>query len=129
MPFHGSLQALETDVVAPPHLLVNGTATGTGTHFGRFTAVFTATVTLDTGSSTGSISFQAANGDRLDGAFAGQGTPTTEPNIHSIVEVVTISGGTGRFAGATGAFTIRRVIDLPAGVSSGSFEGTINLGS
>ena len=31
LPFHGSLQALEIDVVAPPHLLANGTATGTGT--------------------------------------------------------------------------------------------------
>ena len=38
LPFHGSLEALETDVVAPPHLLVNGTATGTGTQLGRFTA-------------------------------------------------------------------------------------------
>src|SRR6187397_1469393 len=57
LPFRGSLQALETDVVAPPSLLVNGTATGTSTHLGRFSAAFTATVTLDTGSATGTISF------------------------------------------------------------------------
>jgi len=128
LPFRGSLQALETDVVAPPSLLVNGTATGTSTHLGRFSAAFTATVTLDTGSATGTISFTAANGDRLDASFAGQGTPTTEPNVASIVEIATINGGTGRFAHATGAFTIQRVLDQTTGVSSGSFDGTINSG-
>jgi hypothetical protein len=128
LPFRGSLEGLETDVVAPPSLLADGTATGTGTHLGRYTAVFTATVTLATDASTGTISFTAANGDRLDAVFVGHGTPTSEPNLHSLVEVATINGGTGRFAGATGAFTIRRLIDLGTGASSGSFEGTINPG-
>ena len=124
LPFHGSLQAVENDVVAPPSLLVNGTGTGTGTHLGRFAATFTATVTLATGSATGSIRFIAANGDRLDATFIGQGTPTTEPNVVSIEEVATITGGTGRFAGATGEFTIQRVLNQISGVSSGSFDGT-----
>jgi hypothetical protein len=126
LPFQGSLQALETDVVAPPHLLVDGTATGTGTQLGRFAATFTATVTLATGSATGSITFTAANGDRLDAAFLGQGTPTTEPNVASIEEIATINGGTGRFASATGTFTIHRVLDQVTGVSTGSFDGVIN---
>ena len=126
LPFHGTLQALEIDVVAPPHLLVDGTATGTGTQLGRFTATFTATVTLATGSATGSITLTAANGDRLDAAFLGQGTPTTEPNVASIEEIATINGGTGRFASATGTFTIRRVLDQVTGVSTGSFDGVID---
>ena len=126
LPFRGSLEALETDVVAPPNLLVNGTATGTGAHLGQFTAAFTATVLLARGSSTGQISFTAANGDRLDASFVGQGTPTGATNVASIVETATINGGTGRFADATGAFTIRRIVDQATGVSSGSFEGTIN---
>jgi len=126
LPFNGSLQAREIDVVAPPHLLVNGTATGTGTHLGRFTATFTATVTLATGSATGTIALTAANGDRLDATFVGQGTPT-EPNVASIEERATIQGGTGRFSGASGSFTIRRVLDQVTGESAGSFDGTINL--
>jgi hypothetical protein len=128
LPFRGSLEAREADVVAPPNLLVNGTATGTAAHLGRFTAAFRATVLLANGSSTGDISFTAANGDRLNASFVGQGTPTGEPNIASIVEVATIQGGTGRFAGATGLFTIRRIVDQATGLSSGSFDGTINPG-
>jgi hypothetical protein len=128
LPFHGSLQAVETDVVVPPTLLVNGRETGTATHLGLFTATFTATVTLATGSATGSITFVAANGDSLDATFIGHATPTTEPNVVAIEEVATITGGSGRFAGATGAFTIQRVLNQATGVSSGSFDGTINLG-
>jgi hypothetical protein len=128
LPFHGSLQAVETDVVAPPSLLVNGTGTGTATHLGRFTTTFTATVTLATGSATGSIRFIAANGDRMEATFIGQGTPTTVPGVVSIEEVATVTGGTGRFAGTTGAFTIQRVLNQGTGVSSGSFDGMINLG-
>jgi hypothetical protein len=126
LPFHGTLQAVETDVVVPPTLQVNGTATGTATHLGRFSATFTATVTLATASAVGSISFVAANGDRLDATFIGQATPTTEAGTVSIEEVATISGGTGRFAGATGSFTINRLLNQTTGVSSGSFDGIIN---
>jgi len=46
LPFRGSLQAQETDVVAPPSLLVTGTATGTATQLGRFENTFTAIVNL-----------------------------------------------------------------------------------
>ena len=128
LPFHGSFQAHEIDVVVPPSLLVNGTGTGTAAHLGSFTSAFTATVALATGSATGSISLIAANGDRLDATFVGQGTPTGEPNVVAIEEVATITGGTGRFASATGAFTIQRVLNQTTGRSSGSFDGIINLG-
>ena len=119
---------VETDTVVPPSLLVNGTGTGTATHLGRFDSTFTATVTLATGSATGSTSFIAANGDRLEATFVGHATPTAEPNVVTIEEVATITGGTGRFASATGTFTIHRVLNQTTGVSSGSFDGSINLG-
>jgi len=128
LPFHGSLQAQETDVVAPPFLLVNGTGSGTATHLGRFTSTFTVRVTLATGSATGNVAFVAANGDQLDATFTGQATPTSEPGVVTIEEIATISGGTGRFADSTGGFTIHRVLNQATGVSSGSFDGTLNLG-
>lgn len=127
LPFHGSLEAVEADVVAPPFLHVNGTGSGTATQLGRFTSTFILTVTLSTRSATGSTTYIAANGDRLDATLVGQATSTTEPNVASIQEVATITGGTGRFANATGAFTIQRVANQLTGVSAGSFDGIINL--
>jgi hypothetical protein len=62
----------------------------------------------------------------VDAIFTGQGTPTAEANVASIVETAAITGGTGRFAGATGAFTIHRILNQVTGVSSGSFDGTIS---
>jgi hypothetical protein len=127
LPFHGSLQAVETIVPAPPVLRVNATANGTGTHLGRFAATYQVTVTIATGSATGSFIFIAANGDRLFATFTGQATPTVEPGVVTIRETAAITGGTGRFAGATGSFIIERVLNQPTGVSSGSFDGTIRL--
>ena len=40
--------------------------------------------------------------------------------------VVTFSGGTGRFAGATGSFKIERLINLTTGLTYGSFAGTLS---
>ncbi|HTI40119.1 MAG TPA: hypothetical protein VL484_21330 [Vicinamibacterales bacterium] len=45
--------------------------------------------------------------------------------MHTIVEKAAITGGTGRFAGATGTFTVERTLDLATLVTSGSFLGTI----
>ncbi len=39
----------------------------------------------------------------------------------------TITGGTGRFEGATGSFTGVRLLNEATGVSSRSFTGTITL--
>ena len=48
------------------------------------------------------------------------------PGVLYIVETAIITGGTGRFAGATGSFTVERLFDTVAGTITGSFEGTIS---
>ena len=127
LPFRGSFEGHEVDQVVPPNLLVNGTAEGTATQLGRYTATFTVVVTLATSSSTGSIALVAANGDELVGTLTGQGTAIA-PNVAHIIENVTITGGTGRFAGASGSFTIDRILDQLTGLSSGSLtDGSISL--
>jgi hypothetical protein len=126
VPFHGSIQGVEIDVVQPPAtLLVEGSGAGIATDLGRFTMTYQATVDLSDGSGIGSLQFIAANGDSIFTEFVGQGTPTGTPGISHIVEFNTITGGTGRFAGASGTFTVERLVDLTTGFTSGSFNGTI----
>jgi hypothetical protein len=126
LPFNGSLTMTEVGVIAPPNLVSEGTAQGTGTHLGRYTASFNVTVDLATGTATGTYTFTAANGDQLFTTFDGIGVPI-QPGVASITETTTVVSGTGRFAAATGTFTIRRILDQATGKSEGSFEGTISL--
>jgi hypothetical protein len=48
------------------------------------------------------------------------------PGVFYIEETATITGGTGRFAGASGSFTVERLFDTVAGATSGSFDGSIS---
>ena len=117
--------------VGPPFIVdVLLTATGNATHLGRFTGTLTAEVTSEN-SSTGTFNFTAANGDQLSGTFVGIEGVFIPPNTARITEVATIENGTGRFAGATGTFTMVRFdyIDFTTGkaTGTGTFEGQINL--
>ena len=73
----------------------------------------------------GTTTFVAANGDTLLATVAGHGT-RIGPTVLSIVEVYTITGGTGRFADATGTFTLENTLEQTTGVSSGTFSGAID---
>jgi hypothetical protein len=46
--------------------------------------------------------------------------------VISIVEVYTITGGTGRFADVTGTFTLESTLEPTTGVSTGTFSGAID---
>ena len=127
VPFHGSIQGIEIADVQFPRLFVDGSGSGRATHLGRFTVTYEVEVDLLTHETFGSYLFTAANGDSLATDITGLGTPTENPDVHSIVEVHTITGGTGRFAGATGTFVKTSLLNLVTGVNSGSFDGTIVL--
>jgi hypothetical protein len=124
VPFHGTIQGVETDVVTFPTLSVTGSGAGVATQLGAFTASWriTVNISIDPSPSTGTFEFIAANGDSLLTDIAGEGTGV---GIAHVTECATITGGTGRFAGSTGTFTIRRVVDLASGSTSGAFGGTI----
>ena len=103
---------------------------GTATHLGRYTATYEAVAPLGQGTATGNYVFTAATGDRFTATFAGSAAPV-EPGVERFTEVLTIVSGTGRFAGATGTFTMRKnvYIDIAQGSSTGSgtMEGEIDL--
>jgi hypothetical protein len=123
----GSFEATETHEFGPGIMFVDATGVGNATHLGLFTYDLEAAVSLPSLSATASAALIAANGDIIFGEGSGQGTPTRTPNIVSIVETYTITGGTGRFAGATGNFTVERLLDRATLVSSGTITGTIVL--
>ena len=124
-PFKGTLTALETNQLVFPILSVNRDATGTATYLGKYTEHATFQVDVRTGSATGTATFTAANGDTLTASVVGQGT-VTGPTTRSIVEVYTVTGGTGRFADATGTFTLHSTVTQATGVSSGTLNGAID---
>lgn len=130
--FQGYLQGLETDVPqgSPPETLsVDGNVTGIATHLNHFTLTYKVTVGLPEGSASGTAELITAEGDRLYTSLVGHGEPTDTdtPDLNSIVEIHLITGGSGRFAGAKGSFTIKRLVDLATGFTSGSVHGSILL--
>ena len=127
VPFRGSFQGVDIADVQFPKLFVDGSGSGNATHLGRFTLAYELEVDLLTLpiESFGSSVFTAANGDSLTTDITGLGSPTPNPDVASVVETHTITGGTGRFADATGSFIRKYLLNLVTGVTSSSFDGTI----
>ncbi len=125
LPFKGTLQVLADFDVQFPTLFVDATGSGTATHLGRFTATFQEEANLVTGQGIGSGHFIAANGDSVFTEFIGQVSPTEDPDVALVVSTHTITGGTGRFEGASGSFTGHLLVNLVTGIGESSFDGTI----
>lgn len=127
LPFKGTLEATQTSRFQPGGtILINLVGTGNATHLGRFTLTHQATVVFATGTSSGTGTWTAANGDQLFTTITGQSVNTA--GILAIVETHTITGGTGRFVGASGTIILHRSLNPATGISSASITGTINLG-
>jgi hypothetical protein len=126
VPFKGRLEGDVTRTPAPPVVLVDIEATGNATQLGAFELDVPHVVDPVKRTAIGTYVFTAANGDTLYAEFSGKATPTAVPGVLYIEETATITGGTGRFAGATGSFTAERLYDSIAGTTIGSFEGTIS---
>ena len=96
---------------------------GNGTHLGRF-------VGTQTHCQSGGVIVQAeatqtaANGDQVfavgEGSVVDNGDGTA-----TVMMAYVITGGTGRFAGASGSYTAAAVQDLVTGDTEGTFSGGI----
>jgi len=117
-PFKG--HATETVIGAEPTpdgLLVTTVGAGLATHLGRFTREASVTI-HDDGTFDGTVTFTAANGDRLVADLEGMATPPTLQGTY------TFTGGTGRFANASGVAAFEGVTADGIHVAL-TFEGTI----
>jgi hypothetical protein len=135
LPFKGKLEGRHASrtPLAPPFVFDRFEAGGQATQLGQFALVIEATVNFGVRPVTGAgtYTFTAANGDRLVGDHTGF-SARVEPGIVLITEHAVIDPGrsTGRFAGATGSFTVGRFADAATGVGGltvGTFEGTISI--
>jgi hypothetical protein len=131
VPFKGTLQGQDTDkgFTSPGMFLVDTTGTGTGILLGQFTFTLETTINVANSTDTGSAHFKAANGDTLDATYTSvmpaEVTPAPDGVVINIKELYTITGGTGRFAGAQGSFLLERVADPQKFITFGSFNGSI----
>jgi hypothetical protein len=77
----------------------------------------------------------AANGDQLFGTLTGVGVNDIATSAASGTNVITITGGTGRFSDATGSYTVTyksqatsMIGTIESGPVTTTFEGALNLG-
>ncbi|MHB8952097.1 MAG: hypothetical protein ACYC4U_03900 [Pirellulaceae bacterium] len=135
LPFKGSFEGrhVSRTPLDPPMFFDVFEVTGQATQLGQFELVIEAVVDFGTRpvSGEGTHTFTAANGDTLVADFTGFSSLVV-PGLVLITENATIAPerSTGRFAGATGTFTVERLADAATGVNGatvGSFEGTISL--
>ena len=134
LPFTGRLDGTFTaDDSRFPIVSVSLQAGGHATHLGRFTMTSVHDVDFLTFRSvpgSAAATLVAANGDQLFTTLEGEARPLEQPGVFLIEETYHITGGTGRFTGATGTFVLERTTTPPApvfGTTEGSFTGTIVL--
>jgi hypothetical protein len=99
------------------------TGSGNATHLGRFTV--TAGETVDFGTLTvtdGFFTLTAANGDTVSGTYAGH----ILPGLTGYLVSGPITGGTGRFADATGTITFHGTFDPVTFTGSDVITGSIS---
>ena len=130
VPFKGGLEGTYAGSGEPPLVSVHMEAQGNASHLGRFTFDSQHVVNFLDFTGAGTAELTAANGDKLMTNVTGIATPQDTPGVFFIVETHTVTGGTGRFTGATGQFVVER-LSFPSGpangTTSGSFEGMLSL--
>ena len=128
VPVHGRLDGVEQVLAPPPHVVLVGTGGGMASHLGRFTYSLDATVdfTQLPPLGEGYLTLTAANGDTLVAEIMGISTPIIPGVLLLIEEEALVVGGTGRFAGASGSFSITRLKYQETGQTIGCFDGTIS---
>jgi len=127
VPFRGIVEGSFTSTLIPgtPNALVVAIGTGQATLLGQFSFDFPLTVNLATQTGSGTYTLTAANGDTVVAEVIAKSSVL--PNgLRLVEEIGTITGGTGRFANASGGFIGERTLDRATGDVIGFFDGTIS---
>jgi hypothetical protein len=108
-----------------------GTTTGTGTsaHLGKVTLTTTDCITPMENHFTfkGAFTLTAADGDKLTGSYSGSFMPTNGGPVYKLSDAkFEITGGTGRFAQATGSAVLLGDQNIQTGKGKLDADGTIS---
>src|SRR6266516_4294743 len=137
IPINGTIAGSEIGAPFPDPaegFYANGSVTSTDTELGPFTLFYTLVVdfaflgTQDSAPGASRLVVgDAANGDSILTCFFGNpGNPPLCDNgdLH-VGSTHTVIGGTGRYAGARGSYTMDQCVNLATGETSGTISGTI----
>jgi hypothetical protein len=120
----GVIVGADVDAAGNPVFKTADSGTGQATHLGRFTLSATENVNVGTKTVTeGFYTLVAANGDTLTGTYRGD----VLPDLTGYVVSGPITGGTGRFAGATGSLVWHGRLDPVTFIFSDVIDGVISL--
>jgi hypothetical protein len=132
IPINGTIAGSESYAPFPDPsegFYVNGSMTSTDTQLGPFTQFYSAPVAFafpeDATGASRLIVGDAANGDSILTYDLGNNPGSCANGDLHIVETNTIVGGTGRYAGARGSYTLDRCVNFATGETSGTISGTI----
>ena len=125
VPFKGTLQSTEIYGNSLTTMSVSANGSGNASQIGQFTIRYQSEINLLDLSIVETAQFMGSNGDSLQARGTGQTAENRTPGMFNLVEIYKITGGTGRFAGASGTVTLNRLISIPTGATSSTFEGYI----
>ena len=132
VPLQGRLEGIDQNLTPPPLVEIHGVGGGEATQLGRFTYDFQATVDFsqtppNPPKGIGTLILTAANGDTLVAGVIGASRPIIPGELVEVTELAIVIDGTGRFAGATGEFTLTRLVYQDTRFTIGFFEGAISI--
>ena len=130
VPLKGSSsnQAISAVPIDPEHLFVTTIGSGHATHLGKFDLLSPHIAGLVDFSVEGDLILTAANGDELHATLDGNLAPFIDEtgHVYLVGDIPgTITGGTGRFASASGTFTFSVVFDTATLSSETEIDGEV----
>ena len=125
-PLRGSCTVTSVELISfiPPILQQGSTAQCRVSHIGLMQVETMQTINVATGSQQGMAEWTAANGDVLYASSQGTATPTGATTI-AFSGTTTITGGTGRFANASGVLNVDGWADNADGTGGFTYDGWI----
>lgn len=127
---HEDIRFDPTTCQSNPYLAGTTTGSGSASHLGTVTGSGTDCITPTSAYtyafSNGKLTLIAANGDELRANYSGALTPSATPPIYVVNGTYQITGGTGRFSGASGTGAVGGLTNLQTGQGTLDLKGSIS---